>query len=210
MSADVQGHLFEPFFTTKEVGKGTGLGLAFVYGIVRQHQGFIMVDSAPGQGTTFDLYLPVAGGPAEERRPVEARQAPATSTPALRPPAGTTVLLVEDEEPVRLVTALALTQAGYRVLQAATPNAALALFDEHAGAIALLVTDVIMPEMHGSELARRLVARRPDLSVLFISGYSDTMPDVAPPSGRVAFLAKPFASMQLVATASELLAAPAG
>ena len=203
MSADVQAHLFEPFFTTKEVGEGTGMGLAFVHGIARHGRGFVTVRSAPGKGTTVAVYLPPAPDVAAEPPPVVA--APA----ALERASGATVLLVEDETAVRNMTAQMLQRAGYRVLSAATPGQAFSLFDEHEHDIDLLVTDVVMPEMHGPVLAERLVARRPDLRVLFVSGYSDAMPASAVASNTVSFLPKPFAPSRLVTAVAELLMAGA-
>jgi two-component system, cell cycle sensor histidine kinase and response regulator CckA len=201
MPPDVQAHLFEPFFTTKEVGEGTGLGLAFVHGIARHGRGFVTVESAPGKGTTVSVYLPPSAG--DPARP--AIDAPPVSSPEGLPPA--TILLVEDEDAVRSMSAQMLSRAGYRVLSAATPAEARALFEQHADDIDLLVTDVIMPEMHGPALAEQLVARRPDLPVLFVSGYSDAMPASAAASGRVTFLAKPFASSRLVSAVADLLTA---
>jgi PAS domain S-box-containing protein len=204
MTPDVQGHLFEPFFTTKEVGHGTGLGLAFVYGVVRHHYGFIAVDTAPGKGTTFDLYFPIttAGVATEAAAPVMPSPAHARL--------GTTVLLVEDEEPVRLVASRMLSQAGYRVLSASTPGEACVLFDQHTQDIGLLVTDVVMPEMRGPALAQRFVDRRVDLPVLFMSGYSDAIPDIQSTPGRMAFIAKPFTSAKLLEAVDDLLGAGVG
>jgi two-component system cell cycle sensor histidine kinase/response regulator CckA len=201
MTPDVQSHLFEPFFTTKEVGEGTGLGLAFVHGIARHGGGFVAVETAPAKGTTVSVYLPPAAG-------VETQAAPELPTVSTRdrPPAAT-ILLVEDDRAVRNMTAQMLSRAGYRVLSAATPGQACALFEQHAVEIDLLLTDVVMPEMHGPVLAERLLARRPDLRVLFVSGYSDAMPASATATGRGTFLAKPFAASRLVATVAELLTA---
>jgi two-component system cell cycle sensor histidine kinase/response regulator CckA len=199
MTREVQSHLFEPFFTTKEAGKGTGLGLAFVYGIVRQHRGFITVDTAPAMGTTFTVCLPLAAGEAtagalEPAPPslVEGRQ-------------GATILLVEDDPAVREVTTRTLRGAGYHVLEAATPGESSAIFDAHPDNIDLLMADVIMPGMHGPALAQRLVSKRPQLRVLLVSGYSDALPVVTAP-GKIAFLGKPFTAAQLIAILAELLA----
>jgi CheY-like chemotaxis protein len=202
MTPEVQSHLFEPFFTTKEVGKGTGLGLAFVYGIVRQHRGFITVDTAPAMGTTFTVGLPLAEGEAEED----------TVEPSSPSPVGehqsATILLVEDDRAVREVTARTLRRAGYQVLEAATPNECSMLFDANVNAIDLLIADVIMPEMHGPALAQRFISKRPGLRVLLVSGYSDALP-VVTATGKVAFLGKPFTSARLIATIADLLARPA-
>jgi nitrogen-specific signal transduction histidine kinase/ActR/RegA family two-component response regulator len=158
-------HIFEPFFTTKAVGKGTGLGLATVYGIVKQHQGWVEVESAVGKGTTFRVYVPYVG----EQQP-EAEKP--TTQITIR--GGTeTILLVEDEKPVRELVARVLEKHGYKVLQAATGVQAVELWGGHKQEIALLLTDLIMPEnMNGRELAERLWADRADLKVIFSSGYS--------------------------------------
>jgi PAS domain S-box-containing protein len=199
MTPDVESHLFEPFFTTKEVGQGTGLGLAFVAEIARHASGFVRIDTAPDEGTTVSVYfqpaLEGAGEPAPDM-PAEAED---------RKPRPATILLVEDEQDVRDLTALMLTSAGHDVFSAAAPAEARTLFDRHAATIDLLVTDVVMPEMHGPVLAERLRATRPDLPVLFLSGYSDAMPT----SASSAFLAKPFSSSRLLATVDRLLGARA-
>jgi CheY-like chemotaxis protein len=163
ISPDVQGLIFEPFFTTKDPGKGTGLGLATVYGIVRQHGGHIAVDSAVGAGTTFRIYLPSAKE--------------ATALPEVQPPPALpgreTILLVEDQDEVRTVVRQALETTGYVVLEASGPEEALQLADAHGDAIDLLLSDVVMPGMNGLQLAAKLQARRPSLPVLFMTGYSD-------------------------------------
>jgi two-component system cell cycle sensor histidine kinase/response regulator CckA len=204
MTPQVQSHLFEPFFTTKEVGQGTGLGLAFVDGIVRRSGGFTTIETAPAKGTAVSAYFPPAAAAVAE----EVAQ-PTHFSSDQRPP-GTTILLVEDEEAVRIMTTRVLSGAGYRVLSAATPREACALFERHAAEINLLVTDVVMPDMNGAALAQRLVVRRSDLRVLFVSGYSDAMPVGATKTGRVAFLAKPFPPSDLVTTVAELLDAGVG
>jgi len=194
---EVQPRIFEPFFTTKAPGKGTGLGLAMVYGIVKQHEGTIVVESEAGRGTTFRVYLrrvhaPVAGEPA-----------PA----ALKPAAGSgTILLVEDEDDVRDLAREILTGDGFTVLEAATPGEALRAVERHPGVIKLVVTDVVMPEMSGRELAVRLLERRPDLKILYISGYSE---DAIAQHGVLApgttLLAKPFTPDDLRRTVAMLL-----
>jgi signal transduction histidine kinase len=199
MTADVQAHLFEPFFTTKEVGTGTGLGLPFVHGIARHGGGFVTVESAPGKGTAVSVYLPVAPKDAQPSGPPPA-------TPARRPAARTaTILLVEDEEGVRTTTARILTHAGYRVIATGTPVEACEIFEKEPSAIDLLLTDVVMPGMHGPELAERLLTKRPELPVVFMSGYSDVMPASAAATGRMAFVPKPFAAAGLVANVERLL-----
>jgi len=157
--------IFEPFFTTKAVGKGTGLGLATVYGIIKQHQGWIEVESTVGKGSTFRIYIPYIG---------EQRPEPEKPTTQITIRGGTeTILLVEDEKPVRELVARVLERHGYKVLQAATGVEAVDLWREHKNTIALLLTDLVMPEnMNGRELAEKLWADRPDLKVIFSSGYS--------------------------------------
>ncbi len=165
MSPEVQAHLFEPFFTTKGVGKGTGLGLATVYGIVKQHGGYIRIESAPGAGTAVRIYLArVAPVP-------DAGLAPAADAPAAV--GSGTVLVVEDESELRALATEVLGLAGYSVLSAGGPSAALEIARRHAGPIDLLLTDVVMPEMSGRDLADRLVQSRPGMKILYMSGYTD-------------------------------------
>jgi two-component system cell cycle sensor histidine kinase/response regulator CckA len=199
MTAHVQSHLFEPFFTTKAVGQGTGLGLAFVHGIARHNGGFVSIQSAPGEGTAVSVYFP----PASEALPDAAVEA--SPLPAGTRPPGATILLVEDEAPVSIMLGVMLKSAGYRVLSAATPREACVLFEQHAAEIDLLLTDIVMPEMNGPALAQRLVAQRPDLRVLFVSGYNDAMPASATGAPKVAYLAKPFPADQLLAAVAALL-----
>jgi CheY-like chemotaxis protein len=198
MDARTRALIFEPFFTTKAVGKGTGLGLATVYGIVKQSGGAIVVRSRPGEGSTFMVYLP--------RLNAEARQA--SSTPAVeRSRSGQgTILLVEDQEAVRVLMSRVLTESGYRVIEAGSGPQALALPDSQMGSIDLLIADVVMPELSGTELAARLTARRASLRVLFISGYApnaDVQADILGPG--VAFLQKPFSPAQIVAKVDAIL-----
>ncbi len=165
MDAETQSHIFEPFFTTKEKGQGTGLGLATVYGIVKQSGGYIWVNSEPGQGATFKVYLPPAEG-----KLGPARRAPETSKPLH----GTeTILLVEDEEAVRRLARAILEGSGYLVLEACDPHEGLRLAGAHPGQIHLVLTDVVMPGMSGREMADRLSSLRPDMKVLYVSGYTD-------------------------------------
>jgi two-component system cell cycle sensor histidine kinase/response regulator CckA len=185
-------HLFEPFFTTKEVGKGTGLGLASVYGTVRQSEGFVTVDSEVGRGATFSVFLPVASGPV-------------ASDPGRHPRAAhgdETILLVEDEEKVRDLAREALELYGYRVLAAAGPDEALALGDHVP--FDLLLTDIVMPQMRGGELARRLEERRPGLKTLFMSGYLGGEALLGK-EGSTPFLHKPFSLDDLAHSVRELL-----
>jgi two-component system cell cycle sensor histidine kinase/response regulator CckA len=185
MDAETRARLFEPFFTTKQPGKGTGLGLATVYGIVRQSGGSVYVYSEPGRGTSFKIYLP-------EVAPPSAGRARASPSPA-RLNGDETVLLVEDEGAVRDLARKVLEAHGYTVLEAACGAAALRLSDAHANPIHVLVTDVVMPEMSGRELAQHLAGRRPKTRVLFMSGYTD---DAVVRHGvlaaDVAYLQKPF------------------
>ena len=167
MDGEVLSRIFEPFFTTKEQGKGTGLGLATVYGIVKQSRGYIRVVSAPGNGTTFSVYLPAAEG--EELETEEDRQEPGCVGPAGK----RTILLAEDEEMVRELAIEIFQGAGYTVLDARNGDAALAICDRHEGCIDLLVTDMVMPGMSGIELARRVCDSRPGIPVLFMSGYAE-------------------------------------
>jgi len=164
MGGEVLAHVFEPFFTTKEVGKGSGLGLATVYGIVKQHDGYIQVDSVPGEGTTVRVYL--------ERVAAPERDEPAGG-PEAAPRAPGTILLVEDEGALRELAAEILQEAGYAVLVAAHPGEALELAARHAGPIDLLLTDVVMPQMSGRDLVERLSPARPGMKVLYMSGYTD-------------------------------------
>src|SRR5262249_31307804 len=167
MTDEVKRHVFEPFFTTKPEGTGTGLGLATVYGIIQQASGFIEVDSAPGQGTTSHIWLPAAEA-ADNPSPGAAR--------AGFPPGTETVLLVEDEAPVRLLAREALALAGYRVLEAANGADAMPAYLDHAnpgGPLDLVVTDVIMPGLGGRELSEFLRREHPQMKLLFMSGYTE-------------------------------------
>jgi PAS domain S-box-containing protein len=165
MDTETKGHLFEPFFTTKPIGKGTGLGLSTAYGIVKQSGGTIEVDSVPGEGTTFRVYLPIVD------QPVSLRKTPKASSPVTT--GSETVLLAEDQSSIRSVLREFLDSKGYKVLEAQNGSEALALAKRHPGAIDVLVTDVIMPQIRGLELAKRVTELHPDICVIFMSGYSE-------------------------------------
>ncbi len=199
MSAEVRTRIFEPFFTTKEPGKGTGLGLSTVFGIVQQSGGAILVDSEPDVGTRFEIYLPRTDG--LQRVPSAGEEETTTVTRGSE-----TVLLVEDDTTFRELLADVLRQAGYQVLVAADPAQALALAEPAARPIHLLLSDLSMPVMKGTELARRLTAARPDLKVLLMSGYSelDEAAAFAADMGG-AFLAKPFRTREVLQAARRLL-----
>ncbi|HET7249435.1 MAG TPA: PAS domain S-box protein [Gemmatimonadales bacterium] len=197
LSPEAKAHLFEPFFTTKEVGKGTGLGLATVYGIVRQSGGFIGVDTELGRGTRFRIYLPRAASPASE--PAK------TTAPAPTARGAGTVLVVEDEAGVRHLARDVLRRCGYRVLEASDGAEALRLVEQE-GSIDLLLTDVVMPGMSGAELALKFRALRPEARVLYASGYADDALDShGLPAQGVPYLQKPFEPDDLVRRVRELL-----
>jgi CheY-like chemotaxis protein len=203
MDEEVRARIFEPFFTTKEPGKGTGLGLATVYGIVKQNGGFIWVYSEPGLGSTFKVYLPLT-----EQLSIVPERSVAHAPESL---AGTeTILLVEDSPAVRAAARDALSRYGYAVLEAPNARRALYLASQHKGPIHLLLTDVVMPETSGSELAGRMAAIRPGTRVLFMSGYTD---DAIVRHGvlasGIAYLQKPFTPATLALKVREVLSAPA-
>jgi two-component system cell cycle sensor histidine kinase/response regulator CckA len=202
MAPDVRARLFEPFFTTKAEGQGTGLGLTFVDEIARQAGGFVSVTTAPGEGTSVFVYLSAA--PAETQAAVATLTAmtATSSTPG-------TILLVEDEDSVREVTAWILRRGGHRVLPAASAAEAIALFGMYPRGIDLLVTDIVMPQMHGAALAKELLAKRPQLPVLFVSAYPDARPPRDNADRRMGFLAKPYSATMLLAAVAELKAPPA-
>ena len=200
MPLDVQAHIFEPFFTNKAEGQGTGLGLSVVLGIIQQSGGHIDVESEPGVGTKFKIYLPAVQGPAE---------GPAQSARSEVVGGSETVLLVEDEEPVRKITTLLLERLGYRVLKAENGQDALRLFEATREKIDLLMTDVVMPDLSGLEVAEALRAQDPGLRVLFQSGYTDdTVVRWGILHAEVAFLKKPFALDVLARKVREVLDRP--
>ncbi len=198
MDEETRSRVFEPFFTTKPVGEGTGLGLSTVYGIVRQHDGFIEVRSAPGEGSVFEVYLP---------RVQEAPEAEIDDWPVERTPGqGETVLVVEDEEMVRELLQETLMLAGYVVHTAGNAEEALAIVEEKAASLHLLITDVVMPGRQGGELARETRRRYPEIKVLFVSGYTE---DIIVRQGGLGpgarFVRKPFTPQELQVVVRELL-----
>lgn len=202
MDEEVKSHLFEPFFTTKEVGRGTGLGLSTVYGIVKQSGGYIRTASEINRGSTFEVYLPQTENPAEE--PKEESKSPAHSRKVTGEPE--TILLVEDDEMVRSLSCEVLRQNGYEVLEAANGGEALLICEQQSKPIHLLVTDVVMPRMNGRYLAERLIAMRPEMKVLLVSGYIDTVLVHQEILGLgISFLQKPFTPSELAKTVRETL-----
>jgi two-component system, cell cycle sensor histidine kinase and response regulator CckA len=195
MDAETQAHIFEPFFTTKEVGRGTGLGLSTVYGVVKQNSGFIWVYSEVGQGTTFEIHLP--------RTLEKVRAAKPTLSPTTSLRGAETILLVEDAESLRELTRNLLTESGYTVLEAKGPEDAIQIARQRSDAIHLLLTDVIMPGMKGPELAGTLTSLRPGMRVLYISGYSGFAHRGIINSDAI--LAKPFSREALLNKVHEML-----
>jgi PAS domain S-box-containing protein len=197
MSAETLAHAFEPFFTTKPVGKGTGLGLATVYGIVKQNHGYVEVTSEVGVGTTFSVYLPEHVGPAATAGADE---------PSAAPRGNETVLLVEDEPAILRLTTRILTGLGYTVLGAGSPLGAIRMAADHAGPIHLLMTDVVMPEMNGRDLAAALTIRFPEIRRLFMSGYTaDVIAQHSVVDDGVAFIQKPFTRAEVAAKVRAVL-----
>jgi two-component system cell cycle sensor histidine kinase/response regulator CckA len=198
MDDHIRSHIFEPFFTTKVKGKGTGMGLSTVYGIVKQSGGYIWVYSEPNQGSTFKIYLPRVDDPIETQE--------AANLADELPTGAETVLLVEDEEAVRSLVCRVLRASGYTVLESLNPADALRMAREHPDPIHLLLTDVVMPQMSGREVANHVIVLRPSTKVLFISGYTD---DAIVHHGvldpKTAFLHKPFSPDDLARKVREVL-----
>jgi len=198
MDRQTVAHIFEPFFTTKEAGRGTGLGLSTVYGIVKQSGGYIWVYSEPGKGSTFKVYLPRVDEIPEAARAVQSPARPQRCTE--------TILIVEDEEAVRELIQTVLTEKGYDVITSLDPQHAEQIAARFPGEIHLLLTDVVMPGTSGRELAARISAGRRDMRVLFMSGYTD---NVITSGGMLeeglAFLQKPFSPAALVQKVREVL-----
>ncbi|HET9235542.1 MAG TPA: ATP-binding protein [Candidatus Eisenbacteria bacterium] len=198
MSKEVLEHLFEPFFTTKGVGGGTGLGLATVFGIVKQNDGLIKVYSEPGAGSRFSIYLPRHAGTITEKLLVDHAGLPRGT--------GETVLFVEDDVAILGLGQAMLRRLGYTVLAAATPGDAFQQAEAHAGDIRLLITDVVMPEMNGRQLAEEMMLRRPGLKCLFVSGYTaEVIANRGVLQAGVHFLQKPFSLRDLALKVREVI-----
>jgi two-component system, cell cycle sensor histidine kinase and response regulator CckA len=210
--ADIVDKIFEPFFSTKEVGKGTGLGLSTVYGIVKQTGGFIYVDSEAGKGTAFHIFLPRHHAEPEVAPETHAANGAPKETPAETKPRTDltgqgTILLVEDEEGLRSLNARGLRSRGYSVIEASNGIEALEALEEKDGAVDLVVSDVVMPEMDGPTLLKAMRGRNPDLKIIFVSGYAeDAFEKSLPENQQFAFLPKPFTLSQLVAAVKETMA----
>jgi CheY-like chemotaxis protein len=196
MDAETQRHIFEPFFTTKELGRGTGLGLSTVYGIVKQSEGYIAVESSPGAGATFRIYLPRVDQPAAEGDPGES---------GTRRVGFETILLVEDEDVVRQLANRILVTSGYKVLLASRGDEAEKICIEYDGVIHLLITDVVMPGLSGHELVQKIAGKRPGMKVLYMSGYTEQGLQGTDIKSGIAFLEKPFTPAALQRRVREVL-----
>jgi two-component system, cell cycle sensor histidine kinase and response regulator CckA len=207
---EIVDKIFEPFFSTKEVGKGTGLGLSTVYGIVKQTGGFVYVDSEPGRGTAFRIFLPrhhpELEAAAEPASPGNGHGEGAAAKPRADLTGQGTILLVEDEEGLRSLNARGLRSRGYTVLEASNGIEALEILEEQGGAVDLVVSDVVMPEMDGPTLLKEMRGRNPDLKIIFVSGYAeDAFARSLPENEQFSFLPKPFTLSQLVAQVKETM-----
>jgi len=209
--ADIVDKIFEPFFSTKEVGKGTGLGLSTVYGIVKQTGGFVYVDSEADHGTSFHIFLPRYHPALEVAADAHAANGAAREPAAEAKPRADltgqgTILLVEDEEGLRSLNARGLRSRGYSVIEASNGVEALEALEEKNGAVDLVVSDVVMPEMDGPTLLKAMRGRNPDLKIIFVSGYAeDAFEKSLPENQQFAFLPKPFTLSQLVAAVKETM-----
>jgi two-component system cell cycle sensor histidine kinase/response regulator CckA len=209
--ADIVDKIFEPFFSTKEVGKGTGLGLSTVYGIVKQTGGFIYVESEAGVGTAFHIFLPRHHAELEVHADASAGNGAAKEQPAGPKPRTDltgqgTILLVEDEEGLRSLNARGLRSRGYSVIEASNGIEALEALEQKNGAVDLVVSDVVMPEMDGPTLLKSMRGKNPDLKIIFVSGYAeDAFEKSLPENQQFAFLPKPFTLSQLVAAVKETM-----
>jgi len=212
--AEIVDKIFEPFFSTKEVGKGTGLGLSTVYGIIKQTGGFIYVKSEAGQGTSFHIFLPRHQPERELPADVTADTSAANGAPkeagATKPRTDLTgqgtILLVEDEEGLRSLNARGLRSRGYNVIEASNGVEALEALDAENGAVDLVVSDVVMPEMDGPTLLKTMRERNPDLKIIFVSGYAeDAFEKSLPENEQFAFLPKPFTLSKLVEAVKETM-----
>jgi CheY-like chemotaxis protein len=199
---EIQSRLFEPFFTTKPPGYGTGLGLSTVYGIVKQSGGYIWVQSKPGEGAAFEIYLPQAV--------TEAKQPAAAAAPKTRTRGSETILLVEDDSGVRKLAATILTTHGYKVLEASRASEAESISHGYAGELDLVLTDMVMPDASGDDIAERIRRQRPNVRVLFMSGYSAGTHSWRPGDHATEeILQKPFTSASLTQWVRQRLDAPA-
>ena len=197
MDNELQAHIFEPFFTTKETGRGTGLGLATVYGIVEQNGGYVEVNSQPGRGSTFKVYLLRIEGKAEHKTVEESKSLASGFE---------TILVVEDSVPLLELLRGFLEAEGYTVLYSEDPQEAIRIAQQHDGPISLLITDVVMPAMSGRDLAERLTAMSPPMRVLYMSGYAaDTVIQAGLPDSGQGFLQKPFTRNALLSKVRDAL-----
>jgi two-component system, cell cycle sensor histidine kinase and response regulator CckA len=211
IAPEIVDKIFEPFFSTKEVGKGTGLGLSTVYGIVKQTGGFVYVDSEAGKGTAFQIFLPrhhpeLEAPPEAVAANGAAKEPPVAAKPRADLTGQGTILLVEDEEGLRSLNARGLRSRGYSVIEASNGIEAMEALEQRNGAVDLVVSDVVMPEMDGPTLLKTMRGRNPDLKIIFVSGYAeDAFEKSLPENQQFAFLPKPFTLSQLVAAVKETM-----